>query len=64
MFFLIFISLFSLTVYLDKFNTNNIRHFLTYMLRRMSTSKLPSFNLSMFTEKHGTTINNEDRKEF
>ena len=24
----------------------------------------PSFNLSMFTEKDGATINNEDRKEF
>ena len=24
----------------------------------------PSFNLSMVTEEDGTTINNEDRKEF
>ena len=24
----------------------------------------PSFNVSMFTEEDGTTINNEDRKEF
>ena len=26
--------------------------------------KFPSFNLSMFTEKDGTTINNEETKEF
>ena len=24
----------------------------------------PPFNVSMFTEEDGTTINNEDRKEF
>ena len=44
-------SLFSLVVYLVRFNTNNKRHFLTYMLTRVSISTFPSFN-------------NEDRKEF
>ena len=36
------------------FNTNNKRHFLTYMLIRVSN----------FTTYDGTTINNEYRKEF
>ena len=35
-----------------------------YMLSRVSISTFPSFNLSMFTEDDGTTINNEDRKDF
>ena len=40
------------------------------MLRRVQqetihiTLKFPSFNLSMFTEEDGTSINNEVRKEF
>ena len=29
---------------------------------RVPNSVFPSFNLSMFTEEDGTTINNEDRK--
>ena len=29
-----------------------------------SNSTFPSVNLSMFTKEDGTTINNEDRKEF
>ena len=37
-FLLTFISLFSLIVYLVRFNTNNKRHFLTYMLTRVSIS--------------------------
>ena len=35
-----------------------------YMLSRVSISTFPSLNLSMFTEDDGTTIDNEDRKEF
>ena len=35
-FFLPFTSLFSLIVYLVRFNSNNKRHFLTYMLTRVS----------------------------
>ena len=35
------------------------------LLKYILTIKLfPSLNLSMFNEKDGTTINNEDRKEF
>ena len=30
----------------------------------LHNSTFPSFNLSMFTKEDGTTINNEDRKEF
>ena len=63
-FFLTFISLFSLVVYLTMFNTNNERHFLTYMFKNGSTSVFPSFNLSMFTEEDYTTINKEDSQEF
>ena len=37
-----------------RFNTNDKRHLLTYMLTRV-------FN---FTTYDGTAINNEDRKEF
>ena len=64
--FLTFISLFSLIVYFDRFNTNNKRHFLTYILIRVSmcNSTFPYFNLSMYTEEDGTIINNEGRKEF
>ena len=43
-----------LVVYVVRFNTNDKRHFLTYMLTRM-------FNFPTFD---GTAINNEDRKEF
>ena len=57
-------SLFSLIVYLVRFNTNKKRHFLTYMLTRVSISTFPSFTFSMFTEKKDTTINDEGRKEF
>ena len=46
--FLTFISLFSLTVYLVRFNINQLT--------------FPSINLPMFTEEDGTTINNEERK--
>ena len=63
--FLTFMSLFSLIVYLIRFNTNNKRHLLTYMLTRLFISTLQSFNLSMFTEEDGTaiaTINNDNRK--
>ena len=52
-FFSTFISLF-LVVYVVRFNTNDKRHFLTYMLTRV-------FN---FTTYDGTAINNEGRKEF
>ena len=34
------------------------------MLTRVSNSTFQSFNLSMFTEEDGTTIKNEDKKEF
>ena len=54
--FIIFISLLFLTVYLGRSNISNLRHFL-------HNSTFPSFNLSMFTEKAGTNINNEDRRE-
>ena len=64
MFFSTFISLFILIVHLVRFNTSNKRNFLTYMLTRVSISTFLSFNLSMFTEENGTTINNENRKEF
>ena len=30
----------------------------------LHNSMFPFFNLFMFTEEDGTTINNEDRKEF
>ena len=30
----------------------------------LHNSTFPSFNLSMFTEEDGTTINNGDRNEF
>ena len=63
-FFLNFISLLSLIVYLLRFNTNSKRHFLKYMLRRVSISTSPSINRSMFTEEDVTTITNEYRKEF
>ena len=56
--------LFSLIVYLVRFNTNNKRHFLTYILTRLPISTFPFFNLSIFTEEDGTTIYNEDRKDF
>ena len=51
-------------VYLVRFNTNNKRHFLRYMLKRVSNFTFPSFNLSMFTEEDSTTINSDDRTEF
>ena len=35
-----------------------------FMLTRVSILRFPSFNLSIFTEEVGTTINNEDRNEF
>ena len=57
-------SLFSLIVYLVRFNANNKRHFLTYMLTHVFISTFPSFNLSIFTEEDGTTIYNEDRNNF
>ena len=63
--FLTLMPLFSLIVYLIRFNTNNKRHLLTYMLTRLFISMLQSFNLSMFTEEDGTaiaTINNANRK--
>ena len=70
-FFITFIFLFSLFVHLVRFDINNRRHFLTYMLTRVfiATNKLHkstfrSFNLCMFTKEDSTTINNEDRKEF
>ena len=53
---------FSLIVNLVTFNTNNERHFLTYMLTRLSNFTFPSFNFSMFSEKDSTTINNEGKK--
>ena len=34
------------------------------MLTPVSISTFLSFNLSIFTEEDGTTINNEDKKEF
>ena len=51
MLFLTFISLFSLIDYVVRFNTNNKRHFLTYMLTHVCN----------FTTYDGTTVNNEDR---
>ena len=45
---------FYLVVYVVRFNTNNKRHFLTYMLTCV-------FN---FTTNDGTAISNEGRKEF
>ena len=42
---------------LVRFNTNNKRYFLTYMLTRVS-------KFTTYTEGDGTTINNEDKKEF
>ena len=50
-------SLFSLIVYLVRFNTNNKRHFLTYMLTRVS-------DFTTCTKEDSTVISNEDRKEF
>ena len=47
-------SFFSLIVYLVAFITKNKRHFLTCMLAHV-------FNFKTYD---GTTINNEDRKEF
>ena len=47
-------SFFSLIVYLVTFITKNKRHFRTCMLARV-------FNFKTYD---GTTINNEDRKEF
>ena len=38
--------------------------FLTYMLTRVFNFTFPSINLSMFSKEHGTSINNEDKKEF
>ena len=61
---LIFLFLFSLIGYEARFNTNNNRHFRTYILTRVSISTFPSFNLSMFTEEDGTTVNNQDKKAF
>ena len=59
MFFLTFISLFSLVVYIVRSSTNNKWHFLTYMfLTHMLTY------VSNFTSYDGTTINNEDIEEF
>ena len=52
MFFVTFVSLFSLIVYLVRFNTNNKHHFLHNF----------SFNLSMFTEEDGTTINKKEKR--
>ena len=51
MFFLTFISVFSLIVYLVRFNTNNKFHFLTYVLTRV-------LNLTTYDS---TTINNKDK---
>ena len=50
MFFLAFISLFSLTFYIVRLNTDNKRFNILIFI--------------MFTEEDGTTTNNEDRKEF
>ena len=47
-----------------RFNTNNKRHFLIYMLTALSISAFVFFNYSMFTEEAGNTVINEDRKEF
>ena len=58
---LIFSLYFSLIVYLFTFNTNNKPYFLTYMLTCVSNSTPPSFNLCMFTDDDGTTVNNEDK---
>ena len=73
MLFLSFTSLFSLIAFLFfilvTFNTNNKRHCLTSKLR-LPNNKQPRnatflyFNLSMFTEEDGSSINNDDRKEF
>ena len=35
-----------------------------HILTRVSISTFPSFNLSMFTEEDGTTVNNQDKKAF
>ena len=45
-----FISLFSLIIYLFRFNTD--------------WSTFPSLNLSMFTKEDSTAINSEDVKQF
>ena len=55
-----FTSLFSLIVYLVRFNTSIKHHCLAYMLIHVAISMFLSFNLFMFTEMDGTTINNED----
>ena len=34
------------------------------MVTRMSNYTPPSFNLCMFTEEHGTTVNNKDKITF
>ena len=55
-----------------RFNTNDKRHFPKYMLTRVpnfttyiwNLFNSPFFNLSMFTEEDGTTINKRVRKEF
>ena len=57
-------SLFIFFNCLVRFNNNNKRHLLMFMLTRVSILRFPSFNLSIFTEEVGTTINNEDRNEF
>ena len=49
--------------YSPRFCTNNKRHFLTYVLTRVSISTFLSLNLPMFTEEDDATIENEDRKE-
>ena len=52
-FFLIFIYLFSLYIeHVVRFNTNFIVHHFVH------NSTFPSFNLSIFTEEDGTTVNN------
>ena len=61
-FLLTFIYLFYLIIYLVTFNTNNKLHFLIYILTRMSNSTSLSFNLCMFTEEDGATINNKGKK--
>ena len=33
-------------------------------MNNVHNSTFPSFNLTIFTEEDGTTINNEDSKEF
>ena len=38
--------------------------FLIVVIHLTTVSKFPSFNLYMITEEDGTTVTNDDRKEF